>query len=129
MRTMVRDLDMSVRIEVCPTVREADGLAMSSRNKYLSPAEREAAPVIHRALSAAADAVVAGERSVRAVVERARIVLAGEPLFKPEYVELVNTIDLRPITSDRLAGEALLAVAGRFGSTRLIDNVILMVKD
>src|SRR5215475_8949644 len=73
-RTMVRDLDMSARIEVCPTVREPDGLAMSSRNKYLSPAERQAAPVIHRALSLAAQAVAAGERSPRALIERTRIV-------------------------------------------------------
>ncbi|HZI94625.1 MAG TPA: pantoate--beta-alanine ligase [Patescibacteria group bacterium] len=127
-RTMARDLNLAPRIEICPTVREADGLAMSSRNKYLSPAERDAAPVIHRALSAAMEAVAAGERSPRAVIERARIVLAGEPLFKLEYIELVDSNDLRPITNDRLAGEALLAAAGRIGNTRLIDNMVVAVK-
>ena len=128
-RTMARDLNMSARIEVCPTVREPDGLAMSSRNRYLSPAERGVAPVICRALLVAADAVASGERSPRAIVERARIALAGEPLFKTEYVELVSASDLRPITGDRISGAALLAVAGRIGPTRLIDNIMLAVKD
>jgi len=128
-RAMARDLDMGTRIEICPTIREADGLAMSSRNKYLSPVERAAAPVIHRALSAASEAIASGERSPRAILERARIMLAGEALFKPEYVELVSTTDLKSINDERLSGEALLAVAGRIGTTRLIDNIIVAVKD
>lgn len=128
-RTMARDLDMAARIEVCPTVREPDGLAMSSRNSYLSPAERAAAPVIHRALAAAAEAAATGERSPRALIDRALIVLAGEPLFRTEYVELVGTIDLKPVTTPLAGAEALLAIAGRIGPTRLIDNVIIAVKD
>lgn len=128
-RAMARDLHMSARIEICPTIREADGLAMSSRNKYLSPVERAAAPAIYRALSAAAEAIASGERSPRAILERTRIMLAGETLFKVEYVELASTADLRPITEERLSGEALLAVAGRIGTTRLIDNIIVAVKD
>jgi len=126
--TMARDLNMAPRIEICPTVREPDGLAMSSRNKFLSPAERAAAPVIHRALAAAETACRAGERSPRALVERARIVLAGEPMFKPEYVELVAMSDLKPFAGDAVTAPALLAVAGRIGNTRLIDNVVLADK-
>jgi len=125
---MARDLNVAARIEVCPTVREADGLAMSSRNSYLSPAERAAAPVLHRALCAAAELAEAGERSPRAIVNRARLVLAGEPLFRTEYVELVGREDLRPLPEGGSGGEALLLVAGRMGHTRLIDNRIVAVK-
>ena len=129
-RTMARDLNLGVRVEVCPTVREADGLAMSSRNAYLSPPERAAAPVLYRALKSAADAVRAGERSARGVAEGARRVLAGEPLLRVEYVELVSARDLSPLTDQTLpehlrSSEALLAVAGRIGTTRLIDNITL----
>jgi pantoate--beta-alanine ligase len=109
-------------------VREADGLAMSSRNKYLSPAERAVAPVIHRALSAASEAAAAGEKSPRALLARVRSVLAGEPLFRIEYVEMVGLSDLKPFEGEAIQGEALLAVAGRLGQTRLIDNVIVAVK-
>jgi pantoate--beta-alanine ligase len=126
---MARELDMGARIEIGPTVREEDGLAMSSRNTYLSPAERAAAPVIHRALRAAADLAASGERSARAIAGRARVVLAGEPLFRTEYVELVGMEDLKPIPDRMPAGEALLLVAGRLGPTRLIDNIIVAVKD
>ncbi len=126
--TMARDLDMAARIEICPTVREPDGLAMSSRNKFLSPAEREAAPVIDRALGAAEEAYAGGERRPHALVERARIVMAGEPLFKPEYVELVAMSDLTPFAGEAVTAPALLAVAGRIGNTRLIDNVVLAEK-
>ncbi|HET9480789.1 MAG TPA: pantoate--beta-alanine ligase [Candidatus Polarisedimenticolia bacterium] len=125
-RAMARDLDMAARVVVCPTVRERDGLAMSSRNKYLSPAEREAAPVIHRALQAASDAAAEGA-SGTGVADRARIVLAGEPMFSVDYLELVSTTDLKPIEPG-FSGEALLAVAGRIGNTRLIDNLVIAVK-
>jgi len=126
-RTMARELNMGVTIEICPTVREDDGLAMSSRNKYLTPAQRAAAPVLYRALGSASRAAASGERSPQAILSRAWAVLAAEPLFDLEYLELVGTSNLRPI-EDPLTGEALLAVAGRFGATRLIDNVILAVK-
>ncbi len=128
-KRMVRDLDLPVRVEVCPTVREEDGLAMSSRNAYLSPREREAAPVIYRALAAASAAARAGERSPRVLIERAGEVLAGEPVFHLEYLELVSASDLEPVAGDRLAGDALLAAAGRIGGTRLIDNVIIPAKN
>jgi pantoate--beta-alanine ligase len=124
---MARDLDMAVRIEVCPTVREADGLAMSSRNEYLSGTERSAALVLSRSLARAAEAAAAGEHSARALVSLARELLDAEPLFEIEYVELVDTENLQPIEGD-LGGEALLAAAGRVGKTRLIDNVTIAVK-
>jgi pantoate--beta-alanine ligase len=136
-RAMARDLDMGARIEVCPTVREPNGLAMSSRNQYLSPVEREAAAVIYRALSAAAEATRGEKRSPRALLDRARIVLAGEPMFRVEYLELVSSADLQPIEtassledhlSGRADGDAMIAVAGRMGRTRLIDNIVLAVK-
>jgi len=126
-RTVARELDLGARIEIGPTVREKDGLALSSRNKYLSPAERAAAPVIHRALKAAAEAAAAGERSPKALVERARIILAGESLFRAEYVELVDTNELRPLTDQ--VTEGLLAIAGRIGNTRLIDNILIKMKE
>ena len=127
-RTMARELNMAVTIDVCPTVREDDGLAMSSRNKYLAPAQRAAAPALYRALTAASQAAASGERSPQSILARARAVLAAEPLLELEYLELVGASDLRPIEGP-LTGEALLAVAGRIGTTRLIDNVILAVKE
>lgn len=127
--TLARDLDMGPRIEICPTVRESDGLAMSSRNKYLTPEQRAAAPVIHRALAAAASEAARGEKRVAALVERARDVLSKEPLFGIEYIEVAGLSDLRPPENGVVHGEALLAVAGRMGNTRLIDNVIVAVKE
>ena len=127
-RTMVRDLNLPTRIDVCPTVREPDGLAMSSRNDYLSPTERKAAPVIYRSLRAAEETFDAGERSPAAILARALAVLDEEPALDVEYLKLVDTADLKPIETKRLAGEALLAVAGRIGDTRLIDNIVLAVK-
>ncbi len=126
-KTMARELNMDVTIEICPTVREDDGLAMSSRNKHLSPAQRAAAPVLYRAITSASQTAASGERSPGAILRRAKAVLAAEPLFELEYVELVGTSSLRPIEGP-MTGEALLAVAGRIGTTRLIDNVILAVK-
>ena len=126
--TMARELDMGTRIVVCPTVREADGLAMSSRNKYLTAAQRAAAPVIHRALKAAAGDASRGEARVAALVTSAREVLRAEPQFAIEYVEVAGMSDLRPPEDGVVRGEALLAVAGRLGNTRLIDNIIVAVK-
>ena len=126
--TLARELDMSARIEVCPTVREADGLAMSSRNKYLTAAQRAAAPVIHRALMAAAADASRGQCLASALVARAREVLRTEPEFEIEYVEIAGLSDLRSPEDGVVRGEALLAVAGRMGNTRLIDNMIVAVK-
>jgi pantoate--beta-alanine ligase len=118
-RRLVRDLDLPVRIEICPTVREPDGLAMSSRNVRLSPAEREQATALSRALLAAEQAAVDGERSRSAVLGPARAVLKAAGV-QPEYLELVSAETLAPLK--RLDGEALVLVAARIGPTRLIDN-------
>jgi pantoate--beta-alanine ligase len=121
-RRLVRDLDLPVRIDVCPTVREPDGLAMSSRNAHLSPTERERATALHRALAAAQDAVVAGLSDPTAVIARARaeLDLAG---IEPEYFELVSADTLAPVS--HLDGPVLAVVAATVGATRLIDNTRL----
>ncbi len=121
-RRLVRDLDIPVRIEVCPTVREADGLAMSSRNSLLRPAERRRAAGLHRALRAAEEAAAGGERDPRALARVARRMLA-EHEIEPEYVELVSPETMAP--ADGLDGPVLLAVAARVGRARLIDNAIV----
>jgi len=118
-RRVVRDLDIPVRIEVCPTVREPDGLALSSRNAYLEPAERERALALRRALDAAEQAVAAGERDSAAVAAAARA--AMNPFgVEPEYLALVAADTLAPV--DRIDGEVLVALAARVGRARLIDN-------
>jgi pantoate--beta-alanine ligase len=121
-RQFVSDLDMQVRIEVCPTVREADGLAMSSRNVALSAAERARATALHRALAAAKEAVDAGQRDVAAVKAGATAALASAGI-EPEYFELVSSGTLAPVR--RVEGEVLALVAARVGATRLIDNEII----
>jgi pantoate--beta-alanine ligase len=121
-RKLVRDLDIPVRIEVCPTVRDRDGLALSSRNTYLSEAEREQALAIGRALRAAEESVARGERDVQAVLAAARAEL-DEAGIEPEYLELRSAADLSP--AQRVNGSMLLAVAARVGRARLIDNTII----
>ena len=118
-RRLVRDLDIPVAIEVCPTVRETDGLAMSSRNVHLSAADRARAAALHRALRAAQDAVSAGERDPGAARERALAELARADI-EPEYVELVSADTLAPL--HRIAGDVLAVLAASVGGTRLIDN-------
>jgi pantoate--beta-alanine ligase len=122
-RRMVRDLNFPIEIIGAPTVREADGLACSSRNQYLSPAERERAPVLQRALQAARELVDRGERSADAIVVAARNVIATESLARIDYLEVVNAETLQPITA--VGPDSLIAVAAFFGQTRLIDNLRL----
>ena len=121
-RRLVRDLDIPVQIEVCPTIRDSDGLALSSRNAYLSPEERERALALSRALRAAEAAVASGTREAAAVVAAARDELdrAG---VEPDYLQLRSATDLSPV--ERVNGSTLLAVAARVGRARLIDNAIL----
>ena len=121
-RRMVHDLDMPVRIEVVPTVRDADGLALSSRNARLSAAERERALALSRALGAAEAAVAAGER------DAARVRAAGAEELRargvvPEYLALVDPDTFAP--AERVDAPVLVAVAARIGATRLIDNAVL----
>ncbi len=119
---LARDLDIPVRIEVCPTVRDPDGLALSSRNAYLSDAERERALSLNRALRAAEAKVAAGELDAAAVLSAARHEL-DEAGLEPEYLELRSATDLSPV--ERVNGSTLLAVAARVGRARLIDNTML----
>ncbi len=121
-RRLVADLDMPVRIEIGPTVREADGLALSSRNAHLRGADRERALALRRALEAAEAAVAAGERDAAAVEHAAREAMVPFAV-EPEYLALVHPDTLAPVTT--LNGETLLAVAARVGPTRLIDNTLL----
>jgi pantoate--beta-alanine ligase len=121
-RKLVRDLDMPVKIEVVPTVRDADGLALSSRNAYLTEEERERALGLSRALEAANREVAAGRRDARSVLEAASRELDARGI-EPEYLELRSADDLSP--ADRVNGRTLLAVAARVGPARLIDNAIL----
>jgi pantoate--beta-alanine ligase len=119
---LVRDLDMPVRIEVCPTVREPDGLALSSRNAHLSPGERARATALHRALAAMQAAASAGERDSATLRARAVAELAAAEI-QPDYVELVSTDTLAAVS--RIEGDVLAVLAARVGRARLIDNQLI----
>jgi pantoate--beta-alanine ligase len=124
-RRLVRDLCLPVQIVPAPTVREADGLALSSRNAYLSPEERRAAAVLYRALRAAGAAVAAGERcgdEIRRVLSET---LNSEPLARVEYAEVVDAESFQPV--ETLKGRLVIPLAVRIGGTRLIDNLQLAV--
>ena len=121
-RRLVRDLNIPVEIRVCPTVREESGLALSSRNAYLSDEERERAAAISRGLRAAEETVRAGERDAAKVLAAARAELDAARI-EPEYLELRSADDLSPV--ERVNGSTLLAVAARVGRARLIDNTML----
>lgn len=133
-RRMVADLHFPLEVVPVETVREPDGLAISSRNQYLSPGERQAATVIYRSLMEARRLLAAGERHPGKVREAVRAVLATEPMFREQYVEVVNAADLRPLEPPGTAPGAnpgaqsqpqvLVAVAGFIGETRLIDNIV-----
>ena len=122
-RRMVRDLNFPVEIIGAPTVREADGLACSSRNQYLNPTERQQAPVLRRALQEARRLTAQGERSAPVLLEAARQVIATAPLARIDYLELVDAETLQPVCV--VGPNSLIAVAAFFGQTRLIDNLRL----
>jgi pantoate--beta-alanine ligase len=121
-RRLVADLDIPVRIATCPTVREPDGLALSSRNVHLKGADREHALALKRGLDAAAAAFEAGERDAAVIAGAGRAAMA-ELGVEPEYLAVVRPDDLQPV--DTIAADVLVAVAARVGPTRLIDNTIL----
>jgi len=121
-RQMVADLSMPVDVVGCPTVREADGLAVSSRNVRLSPDERAAAPVLSRALAAGSEAVAAGEDRPAAVAAVMADVVAGEPLVDLDYAAAVDAADLSEPASLADVGDVRLLIAARVGPVRLIDN-------
>lgn len=122
-RRMVTDLNFPLEIVVCPTAREADGLAMSSRNKYLSEAERIAATVLFRALSVAKDLYENGERDAEKLRGKMKEVLGSEPLAQMQYVSCADYDSLEEL--ETVKGRALLSMAVFFGKTRLIDNFVL----
>lgn len=125
-RRMVRDLDLPVRVVVCPTVREPDGLAMSSRNAYLTEKQRGQARVLHRALLEARARIRKGERNAARLKTLMRRAIKTASEARIDYVEIVDTDRLQPIRT--LKGKCLLAVAVFFGRTRLIDNEIVNVR-
>jgi pantoate--beta-alanine ligase len=122
-RQMAHDLNLDAEIVVCPIVREADGLAMSSRNAYLKPEERRAATVLYRALDAARREIAASERDALRLQAVMRKVLDAEPLATVDYAEIADADTLEPVTRLRRPALALLAVF--LGTTRLIDNMLI----
>jgi pantoate--beta-alanine ligase len=120
---MVRDLDFPLEIIVCPTVREPDGLAMSSRNRYLSAEERRQALTLSRALQSAEKQAARGEHLASGLLQTMRTTLQEEPAIRVDYIAVVDPDTLLPV--DDVGAGALLAVAAYVGNTRLIDNVLL----
>lgn len=123
LQRMVADLNMNVTLEVVPIVREIDGLAMSSRNAFLSPKERQAALVLSRSLQLASKLVAQGEKNIETIRLQVIAMIQTEELAEIEYVEILSFASLQTITM--LQDKALLALAVRIGTTRLIDNTIL----
>ena len=123
LRSMVRDLNFDLDLVVCPTVREPDGLALSSRNRYLSAEERVRALVLSSALNAISTGYRAGQKDVARLLEAGRGVLATQPDVRIDYLEIVDADTLLPLT-EAVPG-ALVAVAAYLGATRLIDNTLL----
>jgi pantoate--beta-alanine ligase len=123
LRQMVRDLNFPIEMVICPTAREPDGLAMSSRNVYLDPEQRKAATVLFRALSTAKELYEAGERNAEKIRGKMKEVLASEALAEPQYVSCADYDTLEEL--DEIRGKALLSMAVYFGKTRLIDNFVV----
>ena len=120
LRRMVRDLDLPIEMAIIPTVREPDGLAMSSRNQRLTPDERIRALALSRALNAAEAEIAAGERDAETIAARARAAMDG---VQPEYLALVDPDSFQPVAT--VDGRVLIAVAARVGAIRLIDNTLV----
>jgi pantoate--beta-alanine ligase len=123
LRAMARDLNFPVELVACPIVRELDGLALSSRNRYLTPEQRQRATILRRALDAAASLHASGERNTQALVAALLRIFATEPSVMVEYAAVVDPGTLLPLTET--TGGALLAVAAHLGQTRLIDNHLI----
>ena len=122
-RRFVRDLNFGIEIVPCPIVREADGLAKSSRNTYLSPAERQAALILSKSLKLGKEAIENGEKDAKKVIEIIKANLATEPLARIDYVEVVDFENIQRV--DTISGENHVAIAVYIGKTRLIDNFII----
>lgn len=126
-RAMVHDLDFPIQIVVAPTVREKDGLALSSRNAYLSAPDRRSARVLSRALLTMRDTFDAGETSTRVLESQGHLLLSAEPTVKLEYLAVMDPLTLEPVTTAESG--SIIAIAARIAGTRLIDNVILGAPD
>jgi pantoate--beta-alanine ligase len=125
-KRMVKDLNIPVEVVPCPTVREADGLAKSSRNTYLNPQERQAALILSRAIKLGQRCVEMGERDAHNVVKAMKELIATEPMARIDYVEAVDLNSVQKV--DKVEGEVLFAMAVYIGKTRLIDNFIVNIK-
>ncbi|MBN1359704.1 MAG: pantoate--beta-alanine ligase [Sedimentisphaerales bacterium] len=125
-RRMVADLNLPLEIVICPTVREPDGLAVSSRNQYLNPQQRRDAAIIYQSLEKCRTLVEAGARDADEIRAQMQATLAQVPALEAEYVEIVDAETLRPV--DPLAGKVLVAIAAHLGATRLIDNISLDIR-
>lgn len=125
-RRMVKDLNIPVEVVPCPIIREADGLAKSSRNTYLNPEERQAALILSRAIKVGQHCVELGERDTHKVVEAMKALIETEPLARIDYVEAVDLDSVQKV--DKVEGEVLFAMAVYVGKTRLIDNFIVNIK-
>lgn len=125
LKKMTSDLNLDLEIITVPIVREADGLALSSRNIFLSPEHRKAALVLSRSLREAEAVIKNGERDAQTVLNQLKKAITAEPAARIDYVEVVSTTDLQPL--ETLEGEVLIALAVFFGKTRLIDNIMLTV--
>jgi len=124
---LVRDLNLPIEVVVCPIVREPDGLAMSSRNAYLSAEERSAALLLHRSLERAREMLLGGERRAGVIVGEVRRLVEAEPRARIDYIEAVDAATLSPLAL--ISGCALLALAVRIGGARLIDNLLIELSD
>jgi pantoate--beta-alanine ligase len=122
-KKMVADLNMNLEVIVAPTVRESDGLAMSSRNVYLNPQERQAATILFKALTLAQNLLKKGETNAETVRQKMTSLISREPLAKIEYISIADTNTLEELS--KIDRPALASLAVRFGKTRLIDNIIL----
>jgi pantoate--beta-alanine ligase len=127
LKRMVNDLNLDVRIEMKPTVREEDGLALSSRNVYLDPQQRQAALCLSKSLNEAASRVRSGERRVAPLIDSMRVIINGEDLARLDYIAIVDTVSLEPL--EEIKKEALIALAVYFGRIRLIDNIIVYAEE
>jgi pantoate--beta-alanine ligase len=120
---MVRDLNVPTEMRICPIFREDDGVAMSSRNRYLTKGQRYQARLIHNSLMAAREMIATGHRDVGTILEKMKMILSGGTDLEIDYVKLTNPLTLRDVT--RIEGETLAAIAVKIGETRLIDNCLI----
>lgn len=127
LKRMISELNLDIRIEVMPTVRETDGLALSSRNVYLNPGQRQAALCLSRSLDEAASMIRSGERRTAPIVDKMREIIGGEVLAKLDYIAIVDRATLEPLKE--IKEEALIVLAVFFGSVRLIDNIMVSAQE